>query len=91
MQTYGAPDIVSREILRNMTNVDSSLPLTWQSWGDYSGYQYDYLENGSFYRQWWLTDERTIIFITYHCDAKSRDIEIDEISNIVNSITVNKP
>jgi len=33
MQPYSAPDFVSREILRNLTNVDLSTPLTWQDWG----------------------------------------------------------
>ncbi len=89
MQSYSAPDFVSEEILRNMTNVALSTPLTWQNWGDYSGYQYDYSEGGSFYRQWWLANERTIIFIVYDSDTESRDIEIDEIDKIVNSITVN--
>ena len=74
-----------------MTNVDSSTPLTWQKWGDYSGYQYDYLERGSFYRQWWLANKRTIIFIVYDSDTESKDIEIDEINKIINSITVNNP
>ena len=83
---YDAP-AVSQDRLRNLTNVDLSVPLTWQNWGDYSGYQYDYLERGSFYRQWWLTNERTIIFITYQCDPESKDIETEEIDNIVRSIT----
>ena len=77
---------VSQDRLRNMTNVELSIPLTWQNWGDYSGYQYDYLERGSFYRQWWLTNERTILFITYQCDPESKDIETEEIDNIVRSI-----
>ncbi len=89
MQPYSAPDFVSKEILRNMTNVDLSTPLTWQNWGDYSGYQYDYSEGDLFYRQWWLVNERTVIFIVYDSDTESRDIEIDEIDKIVNSITVN--
>ena len=91
IQAYSAPDFVSKEILRNMTNVDLSTPLTWRNWGDYSGYQYDYLERGSFYRQWWLVNERIIIFIVYDSNTESRDIEIDETNKIVNSITVNKP
>ncbi len=82
---YDAP-AVSQDRLRNLTNVDLSVPLTWQNWGDYSGYQYDYLERGSFYRQWWLTNERTILFITYQCDSGSRETEIEEIDNIVRSI-----
>ena len=56
--SYDALAVVSEDILRNMTNLDSSIPLTWQNWGDYSGYQYDYLERGSFYRQWWLAGSR---------------------------------
>lgn len=91
MQSYSAPDFFSQEVLRNMTNVDSSTPLTWQNWGDYSGYQYNYLERGSFYRQWWLANERTIIFIVYDSNTESDDIEIDEINKIVKSITVIKP
>ena len=89
IQPYSAPDFVSRAILRNMTNVESSTTLTWQKWGDYSGYQYDYAEGGSFYRQWWLTNERTIIFIVYECNTESRNIEIDEVNKIVDSITAN--
>ena len=79
------------EILRNMTNVDSSTLLTWQKWGDNSGYQYDYSEGGSFYRQWWLTSEKTIIFIVYDSDTESSVIEIDEINKIANSVKVNTP
>ena len=74
-----------------MTNVDWSTPLIWQNWGDFSGYQYDYLELGSFYRQWWLANEMTSIFIVYESSSESDDIEIDEINKIVNSIAVNKP
>jgi len=90
MLSWNAPDMVSKDILRNMTNVELSTPLFWRNWGDYSGYQYDYLERGSFYRQWWLVNERTIIFFVYKSNTESKDIEIDEINKIVNSITVNK-
>ena len=86
--SYDAPIAVSEDRLRNMTNVDASTPLTWQKWGDYSGYQYDYLERGSFYRQWWLVNERTMIFITYQCDPESKDTDTEEIDKIVRSITV---
>ncbi len=91
MQFYSTPDLVSQERLRNMTNVEWSTPLFWQNWGDYSGYQYDYLESGSFYRQWWLANETGIVFIVYDSNTESKDIEIDEINKIVNSITVIKP
>ncbi len=91
IRSFNAPDFVSKEILRNLTNVAASTPLIWQNWGDYSGYQYDYLERGSFYRQWWLAIEKTIIFFVYETNTESKDIEIDEINKIVDSITVNNP
>ena len=89
IQPYSAPDFISQEILRKMTNVDSSTTLNWQDWGDNSGYQYDYSEGGSFYRQWWLAHNRTIIFIVYNSNTESTDIEIGEINKIVNSISTN--
>jgi hypothetical protein len=88
IRRYTAPGIVGRETLRNMTNVDSSTHLTWQAWGDYSGYQHDYSERGSFYRQWWLTHEMTIILIVYESTTELSDIESDQISKIVNSIKI---
>jgi hypothetical protein len=83
IQSYSAPAAVSREILRNMTNVDSSTTLNWQDWGDYSGYQYDYSEADSNYRQWWIANERTILFIVYDSNTEIKEIEIDEINNRV--------
>jgi len=83
---YDTRAVVSEDALRNLTNLDFSIPLTWQSWGDYSGYQYDYSESGSFFRPWWLTNEGTIIVVTYQCDPESKDIETEEIDNIVRSI-----
>ncbi len=91
MQFYSTPYLVSKDRLRNMTNVEWSTPLIWQNWGDYSGYQYDYFERTSFYRQWWLANETGIIFIVYNSNTESKNIEIDEINKIVSSITVNKP
>ena len=89
MRSYEAPAVVGEDILRNMTNVEASTPLAWRNWGDYSGYQYSYFEGGSFYRRWWLANQRTILFITYQCDPESKDIETEEIDKIVRSITVN--
>lgn len=89
--SYDAPVVVGEDRLRNMTNVDASIPLTWQKWGDYSGYQYDYPENGSFYRQWWLVNERTVLFITYQYDPDSKDSGTEEIDQIVRSITAINP
>ncbi len=89
IQSYVAPDDVSQGALRHLTNVEASTKLRWQEWGDLSGYQYSYTERGSFYKQWWLTNGRTILFITYDCDADAQQIEIEAIDKMVNSIKMN--
>jgi hypothetical protein len=87
IRPISVPGSVSQETLRNMTNVDSSTALNWQGWGDYSGYQYDYSEGGSFFRQWWIANEKTILLIVYDSSTEITAIEIDQINKIVNSIT----
>jgi hypothetical protein len=89
--SYDAPVVVGEDRLRNMTNVDASIPLTWKKWGDYFGYQYDYPEKGSFYRQWWLVNERTMMLVTYQSDLEPKDSDNNEIDRIVRSITAKKP
>jgi len=89
--SYDAPDVVAANTLRNMTNVDASTPLTWQHWGDYSGYQYDYVERGSFYRQWWLVHEQTLLFITYQGNPGSKVSNTAEIDTIIRSLTARIP
>ena len=91
LQTYSAPNFVSKEILRNMTNVDQSTSLAWNAWGDYSGYQYGYSEGGVSYRQWWLVNKKTIIFVVYESRTEPQAIEVYEVDEIVNSMTVSEP
>lgn len=78
--------MVTRAALRNLTNVDSSILLDWQSWGDLSGYQYDYVENGKFYKQWWLTSQEEILFLVYSSESQDY-VEIDVVNRIVGSVT----
>jgi hypothetical protein len=81
--------VVDENRLRNLTNVDRSTPLVMQDWGNFSGYQYDYSEGGSFYRQWWLVKQRTMMFVVYESSVQIEDTDSDEIDRIVRSLTVN--
>jgi hypothetical protein len=86
LRSYAVPRLVDSDRLRNLTNVPLATPLTLQRWGDYTGYQYDYVEGDSFYRQWWLTNERAVVFITYQCNAELSNLETDPIDGIVRSL-----
>ena len=86
IRSFIAPIAVKTDVLRNMTNVASSIELTMRRWGDFAGFDYEYVETKVSYRQWWLANDRTMIFITYHRRDDSIDVEIDEIDTIVNSL-----
>lgn len=88
-QSYRAPNSVDPKTLREMTNVDSSEQLDWESWGDFSGYQYSYHEEGVFYRQWWLADKKTIVFFVHSAKGEPKETEKREIDKIVLSLTAN--
>jgi len=89
--SFDAPDVVGANTLRNMTNVDASTPLTWQHWGDFSGYQYDYLERDSCFRQWWLVHEQTLLFITYQGNPGSKASDTVDIDTLIRSLTAINP
>jgi hypothetical protein len=91
IQTLAAPENVSGEALRRLTNVDEAQPLSMQVWGDYAGYQHDFLEGDTFYRIWWLARENRLVFATYQCDAELKDFETDAIEQIVLSLRAIAP
>jgi hypothetical protein len=82
------PQVVTQKNLRNMTNVDSSISLNWQKWGDFYGYNYDYNENGKIYRQWWLSNQEELLFFVYSNDSRN-NFEKEIMTNIVMSISAN--
>jgi len=88
MMTYVAPDTVSRDRLRNLTNVPLSTTLDWQQWGDFTGYDHSYVENGSFFKQWWLSNESTVLLITYESDAQESQLEIQVVETMIDSISL---
>jgi hypothetical protein len=81
------PAPTTMERLRNLTNVESSVNLDWESWGDYSGYQYDYSERGKSFRQWWLMNEEEILFVVYKSDSQD-DPDNEVIDTILGSLNL---
>jgi hypothetical protein len=89
IQSFRVPNFIDRERLRAMTNVAWSEHLEWKAWGDFSGYQHSYTEDGVFYRQWWLTNDNTIVFFVHSDKVESDETDRGEIDRIVLSITSN--
>ena len=86
IQSMLLPDKIREEALRNLTNVDSSVQLSFDSWGDYSGFQYDYAERGVFFRQWWLSDDQDLVLISYQSLVALSDAVVLQLEEIVRSL-----
>lgn len=87
--SYHAPVEMNEEQLRSITNVDARETLTWQQWGDFSGYQYGYEEQGSYYLQWFLVNEKTLLLITYQGEPTTKDSVAKSLSPMIRSLRVN--
>ena len=81
------PGTPTQSRMRLLTNVDSSVDMTWQKWGKLSGYQYEYTEAGKFYRQWWLTHHNTVLFVVYSSKVKDESLR-SVIDEMVKSLTI---
>jgi len=88
VQSLVLPEPIGQDVLRNMTNVDLSVTLPFDNWGDYSGYQYDYVERGAYFRQWWLADGQTLVLITYQSLVELSNSDIQEVDEVVRSLRV---
>lgn len=88
LQTYEAPTDISEEALRRLTNVPETELLQTGQWGSFSGYRHDYVENERFHRTWWLANGGHAVFITYECDVGKQHAEIDQIEEVVQSLTL---
>jgi hypothetical protein len=84
--TFEAPGKITQEKLRNLTNVEHSVPLKWQNWGDLAGFQYDYSEGKHSFRQWWLTNEKAAVFVVYQYENDGGGIDSSVINTTVRSI-----
>jgi len=83
-----APGPVTREQLRNLTNVDSAITLHYEHWGDYQGYHHEYLEGDQFFRHWWLARDNTIVLVSYQCPLKFKGLETEQINEVVRTLRV---
>ncbi len=83
------PGKLTQDRMRLLTNLDSSVDLTWQKWDKLSGYQYEYTEAGKFYRQWWLTHHNKIIFAVYSSKVSDESLR-NVIDDMVNSLAISK-
>lgn len=72
---YSLPYEIDRDRLRLLTNVNFAIELNWSPWGNSAGFDYSYVENRIFYKQWWLGSEHAVLFITYSAETETGEVQ----------------
>lgn len=85
---YKFPDNVTKKELFDLTGLEEKdrSQVEWQKWGEYSGYQLIYSEGDRFWRKWFLSNEKSLVFVTYNCELEDKDKNLEYINNIVDSL-----
>ena len=81
------PKTPTQSRMRLLTNLDSSVVLNWQKWGNSSGYHYEHAEQGKFYRQWWLTNHNRILAVVYSSMTNDESLR-GVVDEMVKSLTI---
>lgn len=79
---------VTRGDLLAATKLDAVVQehLGEQTWGEFRGFQLVYGQGPHFWRKWWLSNENVLLFVTYNCDRKHEDLELQDVNQMVGSL-----
>ena len=60
------------------------------SLGPLTGIGFEYLEQGEYWREWYLGRGPLLLLVTYNCDAEHRDFDRPLVDDILSTITINE-
>lgn len=55
---------------------------------EFRGFSYEYASNEAYWRRWWLSFGRTMIYATYQCVSESWEAEREYVDSIITSLQV---
>ncbi len=76
---------VSSQDLRDIAEVENLSPVEFPL---ASGFTAEMIEDGCYWRKWWLRESKLMVLVTYNCDAEDRDIERQDVEDILVTICI---
>ncbi len=58
--------------------------------GPLSGIAFEFLEEGEYWREWYLCAGSLLMLVTYNCDAEHRDFDRLLVDDILATLTINE-
>lgn len=86
--SYEQDDVVTDEDLEEMAQEqrEDGHNGTAVDFGDFSGRVYTLREEEEFWQFWYLAGDRLAVVFTYSCADEDRNVEVDEVREMVGSI-----
>lgn len=74
--------------LRDIAESESEQSLAWQSvtLGDFSGLVADYVDEGDAVREWYLSNDAMLLFITYSCDEENQGMDDAAVDQLLDTL-----
>jgi hypothetical protein len=70
-------------------NEEEKLHLRKVKFGDFEGLHLVYSdEKNTFWRKWWVKNDQLLLFITYNCDVKDKEYNVNTINKMLSSLRV---
>ncbi len=66
------------------------VPLHALACGMFTGFTADHVEDGTFWREWWLRYGNMIVYASYNVAEESKDAETAEVDRLVGSLVPGK-
>lgn len=74
--------------LRDIAESESEQSLAWQSvaLGDFAGLVADYVDEGDAVREWYVSNDAMLLFITYSCDEENRGMDDAAVDQLLDTL-----
>lgn len=81
---------VSSDFLQELAaeHLEAGAPPAEVKFGPFKGFELSYEVDDEYWREWYLSTGRLILFATYNCAAEDEDLEDEAVSAILQSLRV---
>lgn len=75
---------------KDIAQTESEESMEWQAvtLGEFQGYRSSYVEEGTAVREWYVTHDALLLFITYSCDEENRGMDDAAVDQILDTLMV---
>ena len=77
-----------REMVLDIAQAEAAQPLDWQAvkLGDFAGVSGSYVEEDMAMREWYVSNQALLLFVTYSCDLENRGMDDAAVDALLDTL-----